>query len=171
PPGNDRVPVVELSEEAWDEVLDTNLKGTYLVAKAVARAMIGQRVRGRIITMASDFGKVGQPERAAYCASKFAVIGFTQSLARELGPAGITVNALCPGTVDTNRIDYIGRTPDGTFDAALRAEGAARLAKRVPLGRLATVEDVAGYALFLASDAASYVTGQALNVGGGEVMH
>src|SRR3972149_869357 len=65
PPGKDRVPVVELTEEAWDEVLDTNLKGTYLVAKAVARAMIGQPGRGRIITMASDFGKVGQPERAA----------------------------------------------------------------------------------------------------------
>jgi NAD(P)-dependent dehydrogenase (short-subunit alcohol dehydrogenase family) len=128
PPGADRAPVVELGEEAWDTVLDTNLKGTYLCAKAVAATMLSREIRGRIINMSSNCGKLGYPRMAAYCASKFGVIGFTQALALELAPAGITVNAICPGPADTDRLDHLGRRPDGSFDPALRQE---RIRERV----------------------------------------
>ncbi len=171
PPGADRVPVVELSEEAWDTVLDVNLKGSFLCARAVAAAMLRQRIRGRIINIASDRGKIGSANLAAYCASKFGLIGFTQALAMELAPAGITVNAICPGGLDTERLDYLGRRGDGSYDEAQRIERIARLAAAVPLGRLATPEDVAGVVAFLASDAAESITGQAINVSGGAVMH
>ena len=108
---------------------------------------------------------------AAYCASKFGVIGFTQALALELAPAGITVNAICPGPADTDRLDYLGRRPDGGFDPALRAAEVAKRAAAIPLGRLATVEDVAELTAFLASEGAGYLTGQAINVAGGSVTH
>ncbi len=108
---------------------------------------------------------------AAYCASKFGVIGFTQALALELAPAGITVNAICPGPADTGRLDYLGRRPDGSFDAALRASELRQRAAAIPLGRVAVPEDVAEVAAFLASDAAGYITGQAINVAGGSIMH
>ena len=171
PPGADRVPVVELGEEAWDLVLDVNLKGAYLCARTVAASMLGQGVRGRIINMASNCGKRGYPRLAAYCASKFGLIGFTQALAVELAPAGITVNAICPGGADTDRLDYLGRRPDGSFDPGLRAQQIKERGAAVPLGRLATVDDVAEVAAFLASPAAEYITGQAINVAGGDIMH
>jgi NAD(P)-dependent dehydrogenase (short-subunit alcohol dehydrogenase family) len=171
PPGADRVPVVDVTEEAWDTVLDTNLKGTFLCSRAVARAMLERRTRGRIINISSNCGKVGYATYATYCASKFGVIGFTQSLALELAPAGITVNAICPGPADTDRLDYMGRRPDGGFDPALRARAIAERAAGVPIGRLAVPDDVAEVALFLASDAAAYLTGQAINVAGGAIMH
>jgi NAD(P)-dependent dehydrogenase (short-subunit alcohol dehydrogenase family) len=171
PPGADRAPVVEVPEEAWDVVLATNLKGTYLCAKAVAAAMLRGGVRGRIINMSSNCGKLGYATMAAYCASKFGVVGFTQALALELAPAGITVNAICPGPADTDRLDYMGRRPDGSFDPDLRARGLQRRGAGIPLGRVATTEDVAEVAAFLASDGAAYVTGQAINVAGGSIMH
>ncbi len=171
PAGPDRVPVVELEEAVWDTVVDTNLKGTYLCARAVVPTMLEQRLRGRVINMASEFGKVGGANRAAYCASKFGVIGFTQALALELAPAGITVNAICPGSADTDRLDHLGRRPDGSFDPALREEGIKRQAAAIPLGRVATPTDVAELAAFLASDAAEYLTGQAINLAGGSTMH
>jgi NAD(P)-dependent dehydrogenase (short-subunit alcohol dehydrogenase family) len=171
PPGKDRVPVVELTEEAWDVVLDTNLKGSFQCAKIVAETMLRHNVRGRIINMSSDCGKIGQANLAAYCASKFGLIGFTQALAMELAPASITVNAICPGAADTDRLDYMGRRADGTFDAQLRADALKKLGETIPLGRIASVEDVAELAAFLASDAACYITGQAINVAGGAIMH
>ncbi len=171
PPGADRVPVVELAEMAWDVVLETNLKGSYLCAKTVAGEMLRGRVRGRIINMSSNCGKLGYPTLAAYCASKFGLIGFTQALALELAPAGITVNAICPGPADTDRLDYLGRHPDGTFDPALRASGIERRAAEVPLRRLAQPDDVAEVAAFLVSEEAGYITGQAINVAGGSIMH
>ena len=171
PPAADRAPVVELSEEAWDVVLDTNLKGTYLCARAAAAAMLRQRRGGRIINLSSNCGKLGYARMAAYCASKFGVIGFTQALAMELAPAGITVNAICPGAADTDRLDYLGRRPDGSFDPDRRATEMATRAAAVPLGRLATVDDVAELTAFLASDAASYITAQAINVAGGSITH
>ena len=171
PPGADRVPVVELTEEAWDTVLAVNLKGAFLCSRAVARVMLRQGIRGRIITIASDRAKVGTANLAAYCTSKFGLIGFTQSLAMELAPAGITVNAICPGGVDTERMDYLGRRPDGTYDEALRRAEIARRAAAVPLGRFTSPEDVAAIAAFLASEGAGYITGQAINVSGGLVNH
>lgn len=171
PPGDDRVPVVELSEAAWDRVLDVNLKGTFLCSRAVAPVMIRQGVGGRIVNIGSDCSKVGRPRMAAYCASKFGVVGFTQALALELAPHGITVNAVCPGAADTERLDYLGQRPDGTYDPALRAARIAERAAAVPLGRLAKPEDVAEVVAFLCSDGAAYLTGQALNVSGGAVCH
>ena len=171
PPGADRAPVVDLDEEAWDIVLDTNLKGAFLCARAVARTMVERGVRGRIVNMGSNCSKVGYPRMAAYCASKFGLIGFTQALAMELAPAGITVNAVCPGAADTDRLDYLGRRPDGSFDADLRARQIRERAATVPLGRLAVPEDIAEVVAFLVCDGASYLTGQAINVAGGSVMH
>jgi meso-butanediol dehydrogenase / (S,S)-butanediol dehydrogenase / diacetyl reductase len=171
PPGEDRVPVVELSEPAWDQVLDVNLKGSYLCARAVATRMLERGTRGRIVNMSSNCGKVGYARMAAYCASKFGLIGFTQALALELGPAGITVNAICPGSADTDRLDFLGRRPDGGYDPELRGRELRRRAEAIPLGRVATPGDVAELAAFLASDAAAYITGQAINVAGGAIMH
>jgi 3-oxoacyl-[acyl-carrier protein] reductase/meso-butanediol dehydrogenase/(S,S)-butanediol dehydrogenase/diacetyl reductase len=171
PPGADRVPVVELPEAAWHAVLETNLTGTYLCSKAVAALMLARGTPGRIINMSSNCGKVGYARLAAYCASKFGVIGLTQALAMELAPHGITVNAICPGSADTDRLDFLGRRPDGSYDEALRARAVAERAAAIPLGRVATAEDVAELAAFLGSDAAAYVTGQAINVAGGAIMH
>ena len=171
PPGADRVPVVDLPEEAWDAVLDTNLKGTFLVSRAVARVMLHGKIRGRIVNIASDRAKVGTANLAAYCASKFGLVGFTQSLAMELAPAGITVNAVCPGGVDSERLDYLGRREDGSYDEDVRAAEIRRREALNPLGRLARPEDVAEVVAFLASDGAEYLTGQAFNVAGGSVMH
>jgi NAD(P)-dependent dehydrogenase (short-subunit alcohol dehydrogenase family) len=171
PPGEDRAPVVQLSEEAWDTVLDINLKGSFLCAKAAANVMLRQKIRGRIINIGSGNSKIGQPNLAAYCASKFGLLGFTQALAMELAPAGITVNIICPGAMDTERLDYFGRRDDGSYDPNQRVERIKRLGAEVPLGRLATPEDVAVVAAFLASDQAEYITGQAINVAGGTIMH
>ncbi len=171
PPGADRVPVLELSEPAWHAILETNLTGTYLCARAVAARMVARGAPGRIINMSSNCGKVGYARMAAYCASKFGVIGFTQALAMELAPHGITVNAICPGAADTDRLDYLGRQADGSYDEALRQAAIAERSAQIPLGRVATAEDVAELAAFLASDAAAYVTGQAINVAGGAIMH
>jgi NAD(P)-dependent dehydrogenase (short-subunit alcohol dehydrogenase family) len=171
PPGADRVPVVDLPEEAWDTVLDTNLKGTFLVSKAVARTMLQRNLHGRIVSIASDRAKVGTTNLAAYCSSKFGLVGFTQCLAMELAPAGITVNAVCPGGVDSERLDYLGRREDGTYDAEAHAAEIRRRAALNPLGRLTTPEDVAEVVAFLASDGAEYLTGQAINVTGGSLMH
>jgi NAD(P)-dependent dehydrogenase (short-subunit alcohol dehydrogenase family) len=171
PAGADRVPVTELSEDAWDVVLDVNLKGAFLCAKAAASAMLSQHIRGRIINIGSDNSKIGQPRLAAYCASKFGLVGFTQALAMELAPAGITVNTICPGPVDTERVDHFGRREDGGYDATRRAARIAELSAATPLGRLATPKDVADLTAFLASDEAEYITGQAINLVGGLIMH
>ncbi|MGH7416259.1 MAG: SDR family NAD(P)-dependent oxidoreductase, partial [Candidatus Rokuibacteriota bacterium] len=167
PPGADRVPVIDLPEEAWHAILETNLTGTYLCSKAVAGLMVPRGTRGRIVNMSSNCGKVGYARLAAYCASKFGVIGLTQALALELAPHGVTVNAICPGSADTDRLDFLGRRADGSYDEALRAAAIAERAAQIPLGRVASVEDVAELTAFLASDAAAYVTGQILFVDGG----
>jgi NAD(P)-dependent dehydrogenase (short-subunit alcohol dehydrogenase family) len=171
PPGADRVPVTDLPEEAWNTVLGTNLTGAFLMSKAVARLMLQQRIRGRIVSIASDCAKVGTANLAAYCASKFGLVGFTQSLAMELASAGITVNAVCPGGVDSERLDYLGRREDGSYDERARATEIARRNALNPMGRLTTPEDVAEVVAFLASDGAGYLTGQAINISGGSVMH
>ena len=114
-PGRDRVPVIELEEDAFDEVMRVNVRGTYLCSKAVAIHMIGRGGGGKIIVISSGAGKQGIARYAAYCSSKFALIGFTQSLAQELGPHKINVNAICPGLVNTERVDFIA--------AALAPEG------------------------------------------------
>lgn len=171
PPGADRVPVAQLPEDAWAAVLAVNLTGSFLCAKAAANVMLRHKIRGRIINIGSDNSKVGQPNLAAYCASKFGLVGFAQALAMELAPAGITVNTICPGPLDTERVDYFGRREDGSYEEPQRQARIQRLAAAVPLGRLATPADVAEVAAFLASEAAAAITGQAINVDGGVVMH
>ena len=172
PAGRDRVPVVELEEDAWDLVQRINVKGTFLCSRAVARAMIARGEGGRIINLSSVAGKRGTARYAAYCASKFAVRGFSQSLALELAPHGITINAICPVLVDTERVDDMAAAlkPRGTTTEAYRREMVERTASHVPLGRIATPDDIARSAAFLASAEADYLTGLSLNVDGGSHM-
>ena len=166
-------PVVELSEADWRVNLDVMATGVFLCSRAAARLMVAQGEGGRIVTVSSQAGKAGAPWLAAYCAAKFATIGFTQSLAHELGEHGITVNAVCPGTVLTPLLDV----PGGIFEVYPRIAGITReqyerkLLRSIPLGRFETPEDVAAAVGFLVSDDAGYITGEALNVTGGQTMH
>jgi NAD(P)-dependent dehydrogenase (short-subunit alcohol dehydrogenase family) len=151
-------PVVSKTEEEWDRTLDINLGGNFLCARAFVPAMRRQR-SGRIISIASSIAHTGAKEFADYAASKAAIIGFVKALARELGPDGITVNAICPGSANT----------DMPRRHRSEEEVMARL-QATPLGRVLEPEDIAGPVLFLASDAASYITGQAYNVNCGTCM-
>ena len=170
-PGPDRVPVVELSEAAWDQVQNVNAKGTFLCAQAVARHMIERGGGGKIVNISSIAGRLGMPRFAAYCASKFAVIGFTQSLAHEVAEHKINVNAVCPGTTLTERTGYIAAALNEqdapTRDATQTMVSSSR---RSPLGRVAEPEDVARTVAFLASAESDYTTGVALLVAGGIQM-
>ncbi len=171
-PGPDRVPVVELEEDVFDTVQRVNVKGTFLCSRAGAREMIRQERGGKIISMSSGMGKKGRARYAAYCASKFAIVGFTQALAHELAPYRINVNAICPGLVDTERVGYIAEafTPLGM---SVEEHHAAMLNARgqdIPLGRVAQSSDVARMAAFLASAESDYMTGLAVSVSGGGEM-
>ena len=170
--GKDRVHVVDLAEEDWDRVQQVNVKGVFLCSQAVARHLIAQGTGGKIINMSSVTGKRGSARFAAYSASKFAVIGFTQSLAHELAPYQINVNAICPGLVDTERFGHLASVlmPDHLSADEQISEYARRSEAAIPLGRLAEGEDVAKMAAFLASDQAAYLTGVSITVSGGSVM-
>ena len=177
-PGPDRVPVVELEEKAWDTVHGVNLKGTFLCCRAVARHMISRGGGGKIITVSSMMGKQGAARCAAYAASKFGVIGFTQALAQELAPHHINVNAICPGIVDTERVSYIAAalssediTGEEWRTSGRHAEAMRQRNSDVPLGRVGVGEDVAKTVAFLASSESDYLTGLAINVAGGLVMN
>jgi NAD(P)-dependent dehydrogenase (short-subunit alcohol dehydrogenase family) len=172
PAGRDRVPVVDLDEEAWDLVQDVNVKGTYLCCKAVARAMIDRGQGGKIINISSTAGKRGVARYAAYCASKFAVRGFTQALAMELAPYQINVNAICPGLTETERVDHLAAAlaPEGVSAATYREQMVEQVALRNPLGRLGRVADVAQVAAYLASSESDYLTALSITVAGGSVM-
>lgn len=171
--GRDRVPVVELEEADWDRIQRINSKGTFLCCRAVARAMLAANRGGKIINIASTAGKIGTARYAAYCASKFAVIGFTQSLAQELAPQGIHVNAICPSLLATERLDDLAAAlaPADVSQAEHRTTMMARAAGLSPLGRMAEVNDVAAMAAFLASAEADYLTGLSISVAGGAQMH
>ncbi len=159
---------LECSEETWDETIRVNLRGTFIGCRAALRRMRPRR-RGVVLNMSSQSGKVGNSHYAAYCASKFGVIGLTQSLALEFAHENIRVNAICPGVVFT-------RMWDGMLDGYARKRGIpanevrSYLESKIPLGRLCLPEDVANVAVFLASDEAAYMTGQSVNVSGGTVM-
>ena len=169
--GGDRVPVAELEVDLWDAVQRVNIRGTFLCSRAAARHMLERGGGGRIINVSSVAGKRGSARYSAYNASKFAVIGFTQALAAELGPAGVTVNAVCPGLVATERLPPLAKAafPDLESAAAVRDFTAQAMAD-IPLGRLADPADIAKAAAFLASREAGYLTGIALTVAGGSYM-
>ncbi|HKC97492.1 MAG TPA: 3-oxoacyl-ACP reductase family protein [Methylomirabilota bacterium] len=153
-----RVPLLEMRESDWDLVLDVNLKGGFFCAQAAARAMIAGRRRGAIINMASQAIR-GAVRGVHYSASKGGVVAMTRAMALELAPHGIRVNAIAPGLTDTAQPRY------GNTEAEL-----AVMASAVPLGRMAQPADIAGIAVFLASDEAGHVTGQTLHVNGGSFM-
>ena len=138
-------------------MLDINLKGTFLFTKAFSRSLLKQR-SGRIVNIASVVGLIGNAGQCNYGASKAGVIGFTKSAARELASRGITVNAIAPGFIET------------AMTAKLGPEAREALSKQIPLGSLGQPDDVANGALFLASPAARYITGQVLSVDGGMAM-
>lgn len=167
------VPIVDVEESELQVTLDVNLKGVFLGTQAAARQMIKQGHGGRIINIASQAGKSGWPNLAAYSTTKFGVIGLTQSAAKELGSKGITVNAVCPGTVDTE----LSNGPNGIWAITSRElgittdEARARVIAEIPLGRLQTPRDVAESVAFLAGDGGAYITGEALNSTGGQEMH
>jgi 3-oxoacyl-[acyl-carrier protein] reductase len=146
--------VMRMKDDQWDAVLDINLKGTFLFIRAAARPMMKGR-RGRIINMASVSGMTGNPGQANYSASKAGVIGLTRTVARELAGRNITVNAVAPGFIATE------------MTAALGEQIIEEVKKRIPLGRLGEPGDVANAVLFLASDAAGFITGHVLTVDGG----
>lgn len=149
--------LMRMSDADWDTVLDTNLKGAFLFTKALARSFIKQR-SGRIINVSSVVGLIGNAGQCNYAASKAGLIGFTKSVAREVASRGITVNALAPGFVETD------------MTAALKEDQREELLKQIPLGCLGQPDDIAAAALYLASPAARYVTGQVLTVDGGMAM-
>jgi len=149
--------LMRLTEDDFDAVVRTNLKGTFLVTKVVSRQMIRQR-GGRIVNMSSVVGEMGNAGQSVYAATKAGILGFTKAMARELASREITVNAIAPGFITT---DMTEKLPE-----AARKE----FAERIPLGRFGSPEEVAALALFLASDAAAYVTGQVVGINGGMYM-
>ncbi len=172
-PGKDRVLVVDLEEDAFDEVMRVNVRGTYLCSQAVARHMIGRGGGGKIIVISSGAGKKGIAKYAAYCASKFALVGFTQALAQELGTHRINVNAICPGLVDTERVDFIASAlaPEGESGAEHRAMMVRHRESVIPFGRIAQGDDIARLAAFLSSAESDYMTGLSISVSGGTEMN
>lgn len=149
--------LVRMKDEEWDEVMATNLKSVFHLARIALRAMMKAR-SGRIINISSVVGATGNPGQANYAASKAGMIGFTKSLAREVGSRNVTINCVAPGFIDTD------------MTSSLTTEQRLNLLKQIPLGRLGQSADIAAAVVFLASPAASYITGTTLHVNGGMFM-
>ncbi len=149
--------LMRMTAEAWDTVIDTNLKGAFNLTKPVGRLMVKQRA-GRIINISSIVGLMGNAGQANYAASKAGLIGFTKSVAKEFASRGITCNVVCPGFIETDMTSVLGE------------DIRKKLLERIPLARLGQPDDIAGTVAFLCSPAASYITGQILTVDGGMVM-
>ena len=146
--------LLRMKEDEWEDIINTNLSSIYKMSKSVLRGMIKKR-SGRIISITSVVGAMGNAGQTNYAAAKAGIIGFTKSLAREVGVRGVTVNAIAPGFIETDMTDSL---PQDQKEA---------LASQIPMGRLGTVDEVAQTVLFLAGDGGSYITGQTLHVNGG----
>ncbi len=146
--------LMRMKEDEWDDIMNTNLASVYKMSKAVLRGMMKKK-SGRIISIASVVGAMGNAGQTNYAAAKAGIMGFTKSLAREVGTRGITVNAVAPGFIET---DMTNALPEEQKDA---------LAKQIPMGRLGSVEEIANAVLFLAGDGGSYITAQTLHINGG----
>ena len=172
--GRDKVPVTELSQEVWDHFLAINTTAVFLCTKLVGREMIRQGTGGRIINIASNASKQASANGAAYSASKFAVLGLTQASALDLASYRITVNAVCPGPINTDRMSYWEKDQAGELGITqeeFRSRVVEQAGQATPLGRIAEPEDVASMVAFLASEEANFITGQAYNVNGGLLFH
>ena len=146
--------LIRMKEEEWDEIINTNLSSVYKMSKAVLRGMIKKK-SGRIISITSVVGAMGNAGQSNYAAAKAGIMGFTKSLAREVGVRGITVNTIAPGFIETDMTD------------SLPEDQKAALASQIPMARLGTVDEIAQAVLFLAGDSGSYITAQTLHVNGG----
>jgi NAD(P)-dependent dehydrogenase (short-subunit alcohol dehydrogenase family) len=163
-------PIIDLAEGVWKTVLDVNLNGTFLIAKAVAKSMVARGEGGKIILIASMGGVKGMPGSGAYCVSKFGVIGLVKTMALELARHKIYVNAINPGSVTTHLRDSFHREKgqaEGVTVEEARARDYQKIIEGIPLGRMGTAEEMASLILFLASDQSSYITGEAINISGG----
>jgi meso-butanediol dehydrogenase/(S,S)-butanediol dehydrogenase/diacetyl reductase len=158
-----------MTEEEWDKVLAVNTKGVFLCCQAAARIMIKQR-SGRLINTASGQARDGFIYTPHYAASKMGVVGITQSLAKELAAYNITVNAFCPGIIDTDMWAYNDREWGKLLGQYKKGELMQEWVDGIPMKRAGTPEDVAGLVAFLASEDAAYITGQTINVDGGLIM-
>ncbi len=162
------IPMLECTEEIWDKTIDINLKGTFLCMQSAVKIMDKQE-SGAIICMSSQSGKVGGSAYQAYCASKFGVIGIVQSAAMEFAKKGIRINAICPGVVrtpmwDKQEVSYAKKRNIKPEEVMPYFES------KIPMGRIGTLEEVVGVTFFLASEDSAYLTGQSINVAGGQLM-
>ncbi len=146
--------LVRMKDDEWDDIINTNLNSVYKISKKVLRGMIKKR-SGRIISITSVVGAMGNAGQTNYAAAKAGIMGFTKSLAREVGVRGITVNAVAPGFIETDMTEQLPENQK------------AALALQIPMGRLGTVDEVAHTVLFLASETSSYITGQTIHINGG----
>jgi sorbitol-6-phosphate 2-dehydrogenase len=161
--------ITDLTEENWDRTMRVNLKSMFLCSKAVAPIMMEQQF-GKIVNVSSRSGKRGGLWLTAYCASKFGTIGFTQSLAMDLAPYGINVNAICPGPVYTPLWDNVLKEAYAKKQNLDVEEVKDYYISKVPLGREVTLEEIGNIVVFLCSDESNYMTGQAINITGGQEM-
>ena len=157
--GVDRVPISDLDEDIFQKVMDIKVTGTFLCTKASIKPMVDQGEGGKIVNISSSAGKRGSANTLAYNGANFAIVGMTQSMARELGPHRINVNAVCPGAVDTHRMDILGR--GDVWDG---------MATNTPIGRNGTDDEVGDFCAYLCTEAASWIHGQSINQNGGTVM-
>lgn len=153
-------PFLESEPDAWERILAVNLKGTIACCRVLVPGMV-EREYGKVVNIGSDAGKVGSSGEAVYSATKGGVIAFTKTLAREVARAGVNVNCVCPGPTDTALLDQVAEADPKLYES---------LARAIPLRRLGQPSDVAAAVVFLATDAASFITGQALSVSGGLTM-
>jgi len=165
----DLAPLLEADERSYQRIFDVNVKGLFFTMQAVLAQMVADGAKGSVINLASQAGRRGEALVAHYCASKAAVISYTQSAALAMAPHGIRVNGIAPGVVDTpmwGQVDALFAKAEGLQ----LGEKKIAVGKAVPLGRMGVPDDIAGAAVFLASPAAGYITAQTLNVDGGNVM-